>query len=428
MRRRHQMPFGAEVVSDGVRFRLWAPKHDRVSLNIVGDQHLHLMRAVHDGWHDFTTGAARPGSLYQFVLPDGMHVPDPASRFQPIDVHGPSEVIDPAEYEWDDADWRGRLWEECVAYELHVGAFTPEGTFRAAIGRLDFLRDLRVSALELMPIADFPGRWNWGYDGVLLFAPDSSYGRPEDLKAFIDAAHQRNIAVLLDVVYNHFGPDGHYLPRYSPIFTEKHKTPWGAAVNYDGEGSKTAREKVVDNALYWVNEFNLDGLRLDAVHAIIDDSEEHILDVIARCIRESTSGRHVHLILENEANQASRLLRTFDGEPCQFTARWNDDVHHVLHTAAIGETSGYYADYAGDTEKLGRALAEGFAFQGEIMHYRGSPRGEPVPPYRRRPLSPSSKTTTRLAIVPLATGWAALLHGKSCGRLWPSISSLRRSR
>jgi malto-oligosyltrehalose trehalohydrolase len=156
-----------------------------------------------------------------------MHVPDPASRFQPLDVHGPSEVIDPAEYEWNDADWRGRPWEECVVYELHVGAFTPEGTFRAAIGRLDFLRDLGVSAVELMPIADFPGRWNWGYDGVLLFAPDSSYGRPEDLKAFIDAAHQRNIAVLLDVVYNHFGPDGHYLPRYSPIFTEKHKTPWG---------------------------------------------------------------------------------------------------------------------------------------------------------------------------------------------------------
>jgi malto-oligosyltrehalose trehalohydrolase len=201
------MPFGAEVVSDGVRFRLWAPKHDRISLNIVGDQHLHLMRAAHDGWHELTTGEARPGSLYQFVLPDGMHVPDPASRFQPLDVHGPSEVINPAAYVWGDADWRGRPWEECVIYELHVGAFTPQGTFRAAIARLDFLRDLGVSAVELMPIADFPGRWNWGYDGVLLFAPDSSYGRPEDLKAFIDAAHQRNIAVLLDVVYNHFGPN-----------------------------------------------------------------------------------------------------------------------------------------------------------------------------------------------------------------------------
>jgi len=371
------MRFGAEVVTDGVRFRLWAPKHDRVSLHIVGHQPLHLMRAVHDGWHELTTDQARPGSLYQFVLPDGIHVTDPASRFQPIDVHGPSEVIDPAAYIWGDADWRGRPWEECIVYELHVGAFTPEGTFSAAIGRLDFLCDLGITAVELMPIGDFPGRWNWGYDGVLLFAPDSSYGRPEDLKAFIDAAHRQSIAVFLDVVYNHFGPNGHYLPRYSPIFSEKHKTPWGAAVNFDGEGSETVRYMVIDNALYWINEFNLDGLRLDAVHAIIDDSEEHILDAIARHIREATSGRHVHLILENEENQSSRLFRTVNGEPRQFTAQWNDDVHHVLHTAANGETSGYYADYAGDTEKLGRALADGFVFQGEIMHYRGSPRGEP---------------------------------------------------
>jgi malto-oligosyltrehalose trehalohydrolase len=335
------------------------------------------MRAVQGGWHELATGAAGPGSLYQFVLADGMRVPDPASRYQPIDVHGPSEVIDPAAYVWGDAGWHGRPWEECVVYELHVGAFTPQGNFRGAIGRLDFLCDLGVTAVELMPIADFPGQWNWGYDGVLPFAPDSSYGRPEDLKAFIDAAHRRNIAVFLDVVYNHFGPEGHYLAKYSPIFTEKHKTPWGAAVNFDGEGSKTVRDMIVDNALYWINEFNLDGLRLDAVHAIIDDSEEHILDVIARRIREATGGRHIHLILENEENQASRLLRTVDGEPRRFTAQWNDDVHHVLHTAVSGETSGYYGDYAGRTEKLGRALAEGFAFQGEIMHYRRSPRGEP---------------------------------------------------
>ena len=322
----------------------------------------------------------------------------------------------PAAYVWGDADWRGRPWEECVVYELHVGAFTPQGTFRAAIARLDFLRDLGVTALELMPVADFPGQWNWGYDGVLLFAPDSSYGRPEDLKAFIDAAHQRNIAVLLDVVYNHFGPEGHYLPKYSPIFTEKHKNPWGAAVNFDGEGSKTVRDMIVDNAIYWVNEFNLDGLRLDAVHAIIDDSEEHILDVIARRIRESSSGRRVHLILENEANQASRLFRTVDGEPRQFTAQWNDDVHHVLHTAAIGETSGYYADYAGDTGKLGGHWPRVLPFRARSCTTAARRGASPVPPYRQRPLSPSSKTMTRLAIVPLVTGWAALQRRHPCGR------------
>jgi malto-oligosyltrehalose trehalohydrolase len=323
------------------------------------------------------TGAARAGSFYQFVLPDGRHVPDPASRFQPMDVHGPSEIIDPAGYEWGDADWRGRPWEECVIYEIHVGAFTAEGTFRAVIERLDDLRDLGVTAIELMPIADFPGRWNWGYDGVLPFAPDSAYGRPEDLKSLVDAAHRRGIAVLLDVVYNHFGPEGHYLPAYAPIFTEKHETPWGAAVNFDGDGSPTVRAMVVDNVLYWITEFNLDGLRLDAVHAIIDDSSEHILETIARSVQAEVGERHVHLILENEANQASWLVRDSDGAPGRFTAQWNDDVHHVLHTAASGESAGYYAEYAGKTEKLGRALAEGFAFQGEMMHYRGSPRGEP---------------------------------------------------
>jgi malto-oligosyltrehalose trehalohydrolase len=377
VRRRHEMPFGAELVTEGVRFRLWAPKHDRINLTIVGDERLHALRPAGDGWHELVTAAAGAGSLYQFVLPDGLHVPDPASRFQPMDVHGPSEVIDPAAYEWADVDWRGRPWTECIVYELHVGAFTPEGTFRSVTERLDHLGQLGITAIELMPIADFPGRWNWGYDGVLPFTPDSSYGRPEDLKALVAAAHGRGIAVLLDVVYNHFGPDGNYLPAYAPIFTEKHQTPWGAAVNFDDDGSAMIRAMVVDNALYWITEFNLDGLRLDAVHAIIDGSDEHILDVIARRVRSSTGDRHVHLVLENEENQATRLRRGVDGRPDRFTAQWNDDVHHVLHTAASAERTGYYAEYAGDSEKLGRALAEGFAFQGETMRYRDSPRGEP---------------------------------------------------
>jgi malto-oligosyltrehalose trehalohydrolase len=377
LRRSHQMPFGAEIVPDGVRFRLWAPKHDRIGLKIIGREKPKTMRPRGDGWHELVTSAAGPGSLYQFLLPGGLAVPDPASRFQPMDVHGPSEIIDPGAYQWGDAGWRGRPWTECVVYELHLGAFTPEGTFRGAIGRLDYLCDLGVTAVELMPIADFPGRWNWGYDGVLLFAPDSTYGRPEDLKALVDAAHSRGLAVLLDVVYNHFGPDGNYLPAYSPIFTEQHQTSWGAAVNFDGDGSPTVRAMIVDNALYWLTEFSLDGLRLDAVHAIVDDSREHILNEIARRVRASVGNRHVHLILENEDNQASRLRRGADGKPEGFTAQWNDDLHHVLHTAASGESAGYYAEYAGNTEMLGRALAEGFAFQGEVMRYRGSARGEP---------------------------------------------------
>jgi maltooligosyltrehalose trehalohydrolase len=374
--RRHRMRFGTELTRAGVRFRLWAPKHARIRLQIEGDDRPRDMRAE-DGWHMLDVAGAASGTRYRFVLPDGLRVPDPASRFQPEDVHGPSEVIDPEAYRWSDAGWRGRPWEECVLYELHVGAFTPEGTFRAAIERLDGLAALGVTAIELMPVADFPGARNWGYDGVLLFAPDSSYGRPEDLKALVDAAHARGLMVLLDVVYNHFGPDGNYLAAYAPIFTERHKTPWGAAVNYDAEGSAEVRELIVANALYWTQEFHLDGLRLDAVHAIKDDTRPHILDEIASKVRAAAGERHVHLLLENEENEAARLRRDPQGRPLAYTAQWDDDVHHVFHVAASNERSGYYADYAGDTEKLGRALAEGFAFQGEMMDYRGAPRGEP---------------------------------------------------
>jgi maltooligosyltrehalose trehalohydrolase len=370
------MNFGAEITDEGVRFRLWAPKHQSVSLRL-DDRTSCPMRPLAGGWHELVVRQAAAGTLYQFVLPDGLRVPDPASRYQPSDAHGPSEVIDPAAFEWTDASWDGRPWEECVLYELHIGAFTTEGTFRAAIERLDALVALGATAIELMPLADFPGGWNWGYDGVLLFAPDSSYGRPDDLKAFVDAAHAKGLMVLLDVVYNHFGPDGNYLSTYAPIFTERHQTPWGAAVNFDAEGSHNVREMIIQNALYWTQEYHLDGLRFDAVHAIKDDSPEHILDAIASRVREAAGHRQVHLILENEENQVSRLLRDGRGSPLQFTAQWNDDVHHVLHTAACGETSGYYIEYAGDTHKLARALAEGFAFQGEMMGYRGRRRGEP---------------------------------------------------
>jgi maltooligosyltrehalose trehalohydrolase len=264
-----------------------------------------------------------------------------------------------------------------VIYELHVGTFTPEGNFQAIIGKLDYLVDLGVTAIEMMPIADFPGRRNWGYDGVLPFAPDSIYGRPDDLKALVDAAHACGIMVFLDVVYNHFGPDGNYLAAYAPqFFNNNRTTPWGAAINYDGPHSRPVRDFAIHNALYWIKEFHLDGLRLDAVHAITDLGPRHLLDELAERVRAAAGARHVHLILENEENAATTLLRNARGQPLHYTAQWNDDLHHVLHVAATGEAAGYYREYKGDTDKLGRALAEGFAFQGEMMAYRGKPRGE----------------------------------------------------
>jgi malto-oligosyltrehalose trehalohydrolase len=371
------MPFGAELQADGkVRFRLWAPPHRQIQIELDGEAR--AMQPVPEGWHELVTDRARAGTRYRFVLPDGLRVPDPASRYQPEDVHGPSEVVDPGAYLWRDAGWRGRPWEEAVVYELHIGAFTPEGTFRAVIGKLDHLVALGVTAIEIMPIGDFPGRRNWGYDGVLPYAPDSSYGRPDDVKALVDAAHARGLMVLVDVVYNHFGPEGAYIyPIARQTFTDRHKTPWGAAINFDGPESGPVREFVIHNALYWIEEFHFDGLRLDAVHAILDDSRRHLLEELAERVRVAAPGHHTHLILENEENQAKRLTRDENGQPRWYTAQWNDDVHHGLHVAASGETKGYYADYKGDTEKLGRALAEGFAFQGELMPYRGRPRGEP---------------------------------------------------
>ena len=243
---------GAEIrPGGGVRFRLWAPAHERIFLSLEPEGRLLPMRSAGEGWHELVLDEAGAGTLYRFALPDGLKVPDPASRFQPQDAHGPSEVIDAAAYRWTDQGWRGRPWHEAVLYELHVGAFTQEGTFRAAIGRLDHLARLGVTALQIMPVADFPGRRNWGYDGVLPYAPDSSYGRPEDFKALIEAAHQRGLMVLLDVVYNHFGPDGNYLSAYAPsFFTKRHKTPWGDAINYDGKHCKAgARVRHRERAL-----------------------------------------------------------------------------------------------------------------------------------------------------------------------------------
>jgi maltooligosyltrehalose trehalohydrolase len=372
--RRHDMPFGAQLTEQGVRFRLWAPGCEQVGLCLEGQRPALPMQAVNDGWFERTVPEAGPGTRYRFAVSGGLRVPDPASRFNPDDVHGASQVIDPAAFLWQDDDWRGRPWEEAVLYELHVGTFSPEGSFAGVMRRLDYLQELGVTAVELMPVADFPGARNWGYDGVLPFAPDSRYGRPEELKALVQAAHARGLMVLLDVVYNHFGPEGNYLHVYArQFFTERHHTPWGAAINFDGPGSRTVREFFIHNALYWLQEYHLDGLRLDAVHAILDDSPRHILDELAQRVQASIGGeRRVHLILENDANEA-RYLGT------AYRAQWNDDLHHALHVLCTGETDGYCADYAHlPLRHLGRCLAEGFAYQGQASAYRGhSRRGEP---------------------------------------------------
>lgn len=372
MKRAHHMPFGTEMLSEGVRFRLWAPGAERVDLCLEGGVPL-PMQAQDAGWYQLDTTQASPGSRYRFRIDGEMEVPDPVSRYNPDDVHGHSEVVDPAGFAWRDQDWRGRPWEDVVVYELHVGSFSPEGTFAGVEARLDALVELGVTAIELMPVAGFPGRRNWGYDGVLHYAPTSSYGSPDELKQLVQSAHNRGLMVFLDVVYNHFGPEGNYLHVYAPqFFTDRHQTPWGAGINFDGPDSRPVREFFIHNALYWLEEYHFDGLRLDAVHAILDDSEQHILVELVQAVRTGPGReRHVHLVLENDDNIADYLRQGYDGQ-------WNDDIHHVYHVLLTGEQDGYYQDYADNPRQmLGRCLTEGFAYQGEPSPYRNNtPRGE----------------------------------------------------
>ena len=376
------MPFGAELTATGeVRFRLWAPAARGVELVLCDADgaavHTAQMDPLSEGWFALVTGAAGAGSLYRYRI-DGSHeVPDPASRCNPGGVHGPSEVIDPTQYAWDDAAWRAPPWHEAVLYELHVGTFNSAGTFAAVTARLAHLRRLGVTAIELMPVAAFPGTRNWGYDGVLPYAPQASYGRPAELKALIAAAHRHGLAVILDVVYNHFGPEGNYLHLYAPqFFATSHQTPWGAAINFDGAHSGTVRDFFIHNALYWLEEYHLDGLRLDAVHAIHDDSHPHIIRELAYAARGGPgSERTIYLTLENPHNTASLLGPEGAADTCD--AQWNDDVHHCLHVLLTGEHEKYYADYSeAPGALLCRALAEGFAYQGERSRFAGSARGE----------------------------------------------------
>jgi malto-oligosyltrehalose trehalohydrolase len=371
--RHHRLPFGAEPADGGVRFRLWAPRAAAVALLLDGLPDAITMRQEPGGWFSLTTAEAAPGARYRYAV-DGKPFPDPASRHQPSGVHGPSEVVDPRAYHWADLAWRGRPWEEIVLYELHVGTFSPTGDFDGVTRHLDHLCRLGVTAVELMPVAEFPGRRNWGYDGVCLYAPSSQYGGPNALKRLVEACHARGLAILLDVVYNHFGPEGNYLPAIAPdFFNANRQTPWGAALDFAGANSRPVRDFFIHNALYWLEEFHLDGLRLDAVHAISDDTVPDIIDEIGATVRQRITDRPIHLVLENDRNEARRL-----GRPKGYSAQWNDDLHHALHVLVTGETLGFYGDYAADpAAALGRALAEGFTYQGEPSPFRGGrPRGE----------------------------------------------------
>ena len=326
------------------------------------------------GWFELTA-EAEPGAEYCYVLPDGLVVPDPAARAQAGDVHGASRLVDPRAHAWRQ-EWGGRAWEEAVIYELHVGTFTPEGTFAAAAGRLDHLAELGITAVELMPVAQFSGDRGWGYDGVLLYAPHRAYGTPGELKAFVDAAHERGLMVLLDVVYNHFGPDGNYLHAYADdFFDASRQTPWGPAIDYT---KPPVRRFAIENALYWLEEYRFDGLRLDAIDAISDPSDKDVLVELAEEVRARITDRPIHLTTEDNRNITRLHTRGEDGSVPLHTAEWNDDVHNAAHVIATHESEGYYLEFSGHRwEYFARALAEGFAYQGQHSPYQDAPRGEP---------------------------------------------------
>ncbi len=363
----HPLPFGAELQVDGsTRFRIWAPTVEVIELELNGGGPV-PMQAEDGGWHSLTCRAPA-GTRYRYRMPDGLAVPDPASRQQAPDVHDPSVVVDPRSYEWRNTDWAGRPWHEAVVYELHAGAM---GGFSGIRRRLPELRALGITAIEIMPISDFPGDRNWGYDGVLPYAPDSAYGTPDELKAMVDEAHGLGLMVMLDVVYNHFGPDGAYIHAYAKtFFREEVHTPWGAAIDF-------RRPEVCDyfiqNALFWLQEYRFDGLRFDAVHAI---SEESFLHDLGGAIRSGVEpGRQVHLVLEHENNRAA-LLRSGPDAP-GFDAQWADDFHHCMHVLLTDESEGYYEDFQDATNLLATCLRDGFAYQGQISPHHQAPRGEP---------------------------------------------------
>ncbi len=370
---------------DQARFVVWAPSAEAVEVHIFGSQESFFRLEKGDrGYFRAVVDGLRPGARFKYRLNGGREYPDPASRFQPEGVHGPSEIVDRA-FAWGDQGWRGIALVDCIFYEMHVGTFTPAGTFDAAIAQLDYLADLGVTAVELMPVAQFPGARNWGYDGTYPFAVQDSYGGPNGLKRLVDAAHRKGLAVVLDVVYNHLGPEGNYLGQFGPYFTDRYQTPWGLAVNFDGPDSAAVRRFAIENALQWVTEFHVDGLRLDAVHAIFDQSPKHILQELAEAVHASSRelGRPLYVIAESDLND-SRLVEPVQDRGYGLDAQWSDDFHHALHTVLTEERAGYYQDF-GRIQDLAKAVREGFVYSGQLSAYRGRPHGTPsqhIPPER----------------------------------------------
>lgn len=376
-----RLSIGATPDAHGTRFRVWAADARQVELVLLdGDRILstHALASDTTGYFSGFLPGVRAGTQYLYRVDGGEPRPDPASRFQPAGVHGPSCIVDPQAFEWSDGGWRGLPLSDLLIYEVHVGAATTEGTFDALITRLDDLRELGITAIQLMPIGDFPGSRNWGYDGVCLFAPARCYGGPDGLKRLVDAAHARGLAVLLDVVYNHFGPDGNYLRQFSgAYFTGRHTTPWGEALNFDGPGSGPVRAFFVANACYWMHEYHIDGLRLDATHAMIDDNQPHILAEIQSGVRATLRGdRHFVLIAEDERN-LPRLVRPVSEEGYGLDGVWADDFHHQLRVALAGDRDGYYADYSGAAAEIAETLQRGWFYVGQQSVALGHPRGAP---------------------------------------------------
>jgi len=373
-----QMTLGAQVEPVGVRFRVWAPKRARVDVVLEDDGRSFPLLKDEAGYFSGLVPIATAGMRYRYRLDNGEAYPDPCSRYQPEGPHGPSLIIDPSAYQWRTQRWSGVRMPGQVIYELHVGTFTPEGTLDSAIGQLDELKECGVTIIELMPLAEFPGRWNWGYDGVDLFAPAHVYGDPQALKRFVDAAHARGLGVVLDVVYNHFGPDGNYLPVYSDQYlTDRHPNEWGQAINYDGPGSAGVRDFVVQNACYWITEFRLDGLRLDAVHAIYDDSPVHVLAELSQKTRTAAGERSIVLIAECES-QLIKTVRPVGDGGWGLDAVWSDDFHHICRVALTGRSEAYYSDYRGTAQELLSVIKRGFVFQGQRHDWQKKPRGTVV--------------------------------------------------
>ncbi len=367
---------GAEPAPDGVHFRVWAPARKKVEIALESGG-IVALQAEQSGYFSGLVPDARVGSRYRYKLDGGQAFPDPASRFQPDGPHGPSMVVDAAAFEWSDRNWRGVALPHQVIYEMHIGTFTKQGTWSAAEAELPYLADTGITVLEVMPVAEFPGRFGWGYDGVQWFAPTRLYGSPDDFRRFVDRAHSLSLGVILDVVYNHLGPDGNYLPEFAPQFFSKIiNTDWGPAINYDGKDSGPVREFCVSNARYWIDEFHLDGLRLDATQDIHDTSEDHILRQMAREVRQHIQGRDVIFIAENEP-QHVKLVKPPEQGGYGLDALWNDDFHHTAMVALTGRNEAYYTDYLGTPQEFVSSVKYGHLYQGQRYKWQEGRRGTP---------------------------------------------------